>query len=172
MQKVAIIGCGGAGKSTLARQLGEILDIPVHHLDKMYWKPNWTPTLPEEWEAIQANLVQEATWIIDGNYSGTMHLRLHSADTVIFLDYSTLLCLYRIFKRRWMYQGKTRVDMAEGCVEKVDRQFINWVLTYRRTRRPKIIQKLDALKTAKTIHIFTTPAQANQFLHQLQKGKM
>lgn len=172
MQKIAIIGCGGAGKSTLARQLGKIWNLPVYHLDKTYWKPNWTPTLPEEWEAIQKNLVQEATWIIDSNYSGTMHLRLQRADTVIFLDYPTLLCLYRIFKRRWIYRGKTRLDMAEGCIEKVDWQFINWVLTYRRTRRPKIIQKLNALKTEKTIHIFTSPAQTNQFLNQLRKGKL
>lgn len=169
MQKIAIIGTGGAGKSTLARQLGEILSLPVYHLDALYWKPNWTPTPLEEWEAIQEKLVQEEAWILDGNYSNTLRIRIQAADTLIFLDYPTWLCLYRIFKRRWMYRGKTRIDMGEGCIEKIDWEFLGWVWNYRRTRRPRILQKLATYKTTKTVFISTSPSQTNQFLKQLKQ---
>jgi adenylate kinase family enzyme len=49
MQRVAIIGSRGAGKSTLARKLGGILGLPVIHLDKEYWQPGWTEPPKAEW---------------------------------------------------------------------------------------------------------------------------
>lgn len=170
MQKIAIIGSGGAGKSTLARQLGEILSLPVYHLDALYWKPNWTPTPLEEWEAMQTELLQRDAWIMDGNFGGTMRLRLQAADTIIFMDYPNWLCLWRVLKRRWKYQGRTRPDMGEGCPEKIDAEFLSWVWNYRRTRRPGIVQRLAAYKTSKTILIFTSPAQTNRFLQELTQS--
>ena len=48
MRRIAIIGAGGAGKSTLARQLGEVLGIEVIHLDALFWKPGWVDTPRDE----------------------------------------------------------------------------------------------------------------------------
>lgn len=168
MQKIAIIGAGGAGKSTLTRQLGEILSLPVYHLDALYWKPNWTPTPLEDWEAIQETLVQQDAWILDGNYSNTLRIRFQAADTIIFLDYPGWLCLWRVLQRRWKYLGKTRPDMGKGCPEKIDAEFLYWVWNYRRTRRPGILQRLAAYKTSKTVFIFTSPTQTKRFIKQLK----
>ncbi|WP_337019548.1 AAA family ATPase, partial [Oceanobacillus massiliensis] len=113
MKKIAIIGSGGSGKSTLARQLGARLHIPVHHLDALFWQPGWIPTEKEKFINEQQKIYQSDSWIIDGNYSSTMDHRLTQADTVIFLHYKTVRCLYGITKRRIQYRKSTRPDMGK-----------------------------------------------------------
>jgi len=44
MNKIAVIGSGGSGKSTFSRKLGNILNLPVYHLDTVYWNPGWIET--------------------------------------------------------------------------------------------------------------------------------
>src|SRR5690242_17455985 len=95
MKKIILIGSGGSGKSTLARQLGNKLNIKVHHLDALFWKPNWEGVPREEQIAVQNNLIKDEKWIIDGNYGGTMDIRLNAADTIIFLDIHRTICIYR-----------------------------------------------------------------------------
>ena len=72
MERIIIIGCGGAGKSTLARKLGEVLDLPVVHLDKLFWKPGWVETSREEFDALLAMELAKDKWIMDGNFNRTM----------------------------------------------------------------------------------------------------
>lgn len=99
----------------MAQELGEILNIEVIHLDAVFWKPGWEPTKREEFVKKLKILMEKDQWIMDGNFGSTLDLRLKRADTVIFLDYSRFLCVYRILKRRWMYHRKTRPDMGEGA---------------------------------------------------------
>ena len=93
MRKVLVIGSGGAGKSTLARHLGELLHIDVIHLDALSWHPGWTETPRAEWRKIIEGLLRRDAWIIDGNYSNTLDIRLEECDTVIFLDIARRICL-------------------------------------------------------------------------------
>lgn len=86
LRRVAIIGCGGAGKSALARALGDRLGLEVVHLDRLYWRPGWVPTPSAEWRAMVAAVARRERWIADGHYGGTLDLRLAAADTVLFLD--------------------------------------------------------------------------------------
>ncbi|HEY5588821.1 MAG TPA: AAA family ATPase, partial [Candidatus Paceibacterota bacterium] len=130
MNKIAVIGCGGAGKSTFSRKLQEILDISVYHLDKLNWKPGWVPTPKDEWDDLMKSLVAKQKWIIDGNYGRTLDIRLENADTIIFLNMPTYLCIYRVIKRRLMYHGKSRPDMNKGCLEQLNWEFIKWVWNY------------------------------------------
>ncbi|NLY66996.1 MAG: DNA topology modulation protein [Tissierellia bacterium] len=168
-RRIAIIGCGGAGKSTLARKLGEILKLPVYHLDSLFWKAGWVPMPVEEWKLIQEELTSKDEWIIDGNYRGTMDIRLSKADTIIFLDYPTYICLFRVIKRLIKYYGKTRPDMAEGCNETLDLEFIKWILNFRRNKRPDIINKINTYKDRKNIYIIKSPKELEVFIEQIQK---
>jgi adenylate kinase family enzyme len=135
MKKIMIIGSGGAGKSTLAKELGRKLGIPVHHLDTLFFGSRAVPTDREEFQQIQNSILAEDCWIIDGNFSGTMGDRLEKADTIIFLHYSTLRCLYGIIRRRIQYHGKSRPDNGEGCPERLEWAFVKWVAEFNRKKR-------------------------------------
>jgi adenylate kinase family enzyme len=137
MRRVAVIGCGGSGKSTLARRLGERTGLPVVHLDALFWRPGWQPTPPDEWRSIQAAVVARDRWIVDGNYGGTLDLRLAAADTVVFLDMPRRVTVPSIL-RRWLRHHGTPVQ-ASGCPERVSWEFLRWVWNYRRDSRPRAL---------------------------------
>jgi adenylate kinase family enzyme len=167
MKRVLIIGSGGAGKSTLACQLGELLNIDVIHLDSWYWQAGWVETPKPEWQHIVQDLIQRPAWIMDGNYSGTIDNRLSAADTVIFLDFPRMLCLWRVIKRRWQYAGTTRPDMAPNCPEQLNWEFLHWVWTYPIRRRPAMLEKLSELSPNQKVIILRSPASVAQFLQEI-----
>ena len=103
MDRIAIIGCGGSGKSHLARELGASLGITPVHLDTLYYDKDWNPLPKDEFTALQRDLVSAPRWVIDGNYASTLPIRLAAADTVIFLDLPARICLWGIAQRRLRY---------------------------------------------------------------------
>jgi len=168
MRRIAVIGSGGAGKSALARRLGEILGIEVYHLDAIHWKPGWTPTPEDEWREINEKLAACDEWIIDGNYGSTLDVRLAAADTVVFLDYPRSVCLWRAFKRRLQYHGKTRPDMGSGCREQIDWGFLKWIWRYPKDSRPSVIAKIEAFAQHATVIHLRSPREAEVFLGNSQ----
>lgn len=168
MRKIVLIGPGGAGKSTLARQLGEVLKIDIYHLDALFWKPNWVGVPKDDQKKIQNKLVEKEEWIIDGNYGGTMEIRLNAADTIIFLDIHRTICVYRVFKRILQYRNKTRHDMGEGCKERFDLDFLKWIWNYPKTKRPEILKKLNQMSKEQRVIILKSPKEVKQFLKKVE----
>ncbi len=166
MKRIIIIGSGGAGKSTLARQLGEILQIEVLHLDKLYWQPNWIEPPKDEWQKMVAEFLKKDSWVMDGNFGGTMEMRLEACDTAIFLDFPRTVCLYRILKRWAKYYNTNRPDMSEGCNEKVDLRFLGWIWNFKKTTTPKIEERLKKVENDKNIIRLKSPKEVQNFLTQ------
>jgi len=142
MERVLVIGSPGAGKSTLARVLARRTGLPLRHLDQLYWRAGWVETGKEEWAERVARLIAEPRWIIDGNYGGSLKLRLTRADTVIDLDLPAWLCVARIVKRLLGSWGKVRPDMAEGCPERPSWEFLAYTATFPWKVRPRTEDKL------------------------------
>lgn len=154
MNKVLILGCAGSGKSTFSKHLGEILKLPVIHLDSFYWKSGWVPSTEAEWDQIIQELMCKDQYIMDGNYSRTLRIRMKDADTIFFFDFSRYLCIYQAIKRRIIYHGKTRSDMAEGCKEKIDLEFIKWIWNFNKRSRDEILRELEKAKETQEVIIF------------------
>jgi adenylate kinase family enzyme len=152
MQRIVIIGSGGAGKSTLARQLGEKLRLPVVHLDQLFWKPGWVETTQEEFDEKLARELAKPAWIMDGNFNRTIPQRLERCDTVIYLDFHRVTCLLGVLKRILTSYGKTRPDMAEGCPERLDLDFLKWVWNFNRDgKRERYYRLLNEAEDVQTI---------------------
>lgn len=166
MNRIMVIGSAGSGKSTLAQKLGEMFNLPVIHLDKYFWRPNWVPTPNNDWDKIVEEITMEEQWIIDGNYSRTMDIRMKRADLIIYLDMPRRLCMYRIFKRRAMYHKRSRPDMNEDCPEKLDLDFIKWVWNYRKRSRIQTLERLAQVKNQKKIIIVQTRKEVDRLINR------
>ena len=112
-----MIGSGGSGKTTLAKRIAASLNLELIHLDSIYWKPGWVETPKAEWLKTVEEIVKREAWIMDGNYSGTLDLRILACDTVIFLDMPRIVCLWRVLKRLVLNWNRNRSDMADECRE-------------------------------------------------------
>ncbi len=140
MQRILVIGCCGAGKSTLSEELSVRLNLPLVHLDRLFWKPGWI----EQEELVFAELLQAELerdeWIIDGNYLRNLPLRLEYADTVILLNLNRWICTWRVLKR-WIFQEGYQ---AVGCPQQVDLTFLQYVFwDYPQRDRAKALELKD-----------------------------
>lgn len=166
--KVAILGYSGSGKSTLAKQLAEHYGIPALFLDTVQFLPGWAVRDREEGRSIVAGFMRDnASWVIDGNYGCFLQEeRLGGADRIILLLFPRRICFYRAWKRFFRYRGKTRESMADGCAEKMDGEFVRWILFGGRTKQRRgHYGRIAARYPDKTL-VFRNPGQVSAFLGQ------
>ena len=166
MERIVIIGCSGSGKSTLARALKEKLGLPLVHLDQLWWKAGWQNVTREEFDSRLAMALNMDQWIMDGNFNRTIPQRLEKCDTVIYLDFSRWACLWGVAQRILKNRGKVRPDMAEGCPERFDWEFIKWVWNFNENNRVRNYTYLAQAKHAKKI-VLKNRREVKNFLKQL-----
>ncbi len=159
--RIAVIGYSGAGKSTLARALGERYGIPVLHFDRVHWAPGWRERDRAEAHRLVHEFMEQTDWVIDGNYTNFEYgRRMAEADEIIFLNLPCCACFFRAWRRYIQNRGRTRMDMGEGCPEKMDLEFMQWLLWKgRRAQKKKwlaaglgdYMDKVTVLKSQKAI---------------------
>lgn len=161
MKKVLVIGCPGSGKSTFSRALHKATGLPLYHLDMLNWNADRT-TVPRQVFLERLNhVIQEDSWIIDGNYGSTMELRMDACDTVFFLDYPVEVCLDGVMCRK----GQPRSDMP-WIETGTDEDFLQFIRKYNSVSRPVVLELLQKY-AGKSIFVFSCRSEAEIYLTQL-----
>jgi adenylate kinase family enzyme len=161
MKKVLIIGCPGGGKSSFARKLQKCTSLPLYHLDMLFWNADKTTVSREILCERVSEVLKGDEWIIDGNYSATLPMRLEACDTVFFLDMSPELCLRGVEQRR----GQARPDMP-WIEEEEDPEFTDYIKHFNETARPRLLELLENHKD-KALTVFHSHAEIDAYLSRL-----
>jgi len=166
MNRIAIVGISGSGKSTFANKLGKNLNRPVIHLDKEYWTSNWGERYDskEEWRNFQRELVKNDQWIIDGNYQSSLDIRLDRADTIIFFDFPKWRCLWQALVR--VFNREQPFDKPEGAKEKISWALIKFILNYPTAKNRNII---DGYKNQCQIFVVRNNREVHELLLRVSK---
>jgi adenylate kinase family enzyme len=169
VQRVAVIGCGGAGKTTLANELGRRLHLPVLHVDGFYWQDRpgigRVESTPKQWRQIHDEMITGPRWVIDGMKLGVLEARLAAADTAVFLDLPAWACLLGVVRRRLRYRGQLRADI--GVYDRINVEFVRWILSFRRAARPRILELLRV--SSCQVVVLHSHAEARAFLESLPR---
>jgi adenylate kinase family enzyme len=164
MCRVLVVGCPGAGKTTFALRLGKKLALPVIHLDFHFWRPGWQVPDNETWRKQATVLAAQAAWVMDGNYSNTFDIRIPRADSLVWLDYPRATCMRRALVRIAKGYGRTRPDLAEGCPEKIDLEFLHYVWNFPRQQRSRIPSAIEQFGGHLRVTRLASDREAAQFL--------
>ena len=164
MLKVIIIGSPGAGKSTFARKLGEITNLPLYYLDMLWHKPDRTNISVEEFDLGLSEILKNDSWIIDGNYQRTLEIRLEECDTVFLLDYPLEVCLLGAKSRI----GKKREDLP-WIESEFDEEFRQWIMDFSKDQLPQIYELLEKYQKDKNVIIFKSRKEADDYLETVLK---
>ena len=160
--RISIVGGSGSGKSTLCNILSKELGLPAIHLDAINYEPNWVEIDKAERDNIILSKAQDDKWVIDGNYNKTLKERFDKADLIIWLDYSTLKQLHGILKRYFTTRNSERPEIPV-CKERLETEFVKYVLTYNKKKRPVILDYLKDVPKEKVL-IFKHQKDLNAWL--------
>jgi len=164
VKKIIVIGCPGSGKSTFAKELHKIYNIPLYHLDLIWNKPDKTTITREEFNKELSKIFSTDEWIIDGNYQRTIETRIKEANTIFLLDYHLEVCLNGANSR----VGVKRDDMP-WLEETLDKEFEQKIIDFSKEKLPTIYELLEKYKENKNVVIFKTREEATKHLKSISR---
>lgn len=167
-KKIAIIGCAGSGKTTLAFKMAEQLRLPLYHLDTYQWLPGWQKLEQDEFVKVHHALCDLPAWIIEGSAMKLLAHRIHQADVIIFLDVPRLTCIWRVIKRAILHWNLEIPGSPKGCTQRLLSfaflAFLKWIWHYNDTYRASILNLLEEVKDSKKVYVLHASQDINNLI--------
>lgn len=160
-RKIIVIGCSGGGKSTFSKQLADITGLPLYNLDNIYWLPDASHLERPAFIKKQKQIMKGKSWIIDGNYRGTMKYRIKKCELAYFFDMPAEVCIDGVLKR-----DINRDDIA--CELEPNEELINDIKTYSKVARPKVLSLFEKYSKVKVI-TFKNHNEVDKYLEELRR---
>ncbi|MGI8336122.1 topology modulation protein [Actinomadura scrupuli] len=170
LRRTVVVGCGGSGKTTFARRLGALLGSPVVHLDVVYRDSGRRPLPGDRFAALQRELVASPRWVIEGDHTSTLPIRLRRADTVVFLDLPPAVCLWGITRRLLggAVRGRAgRRAQRAGVDDRITWEFLRYVWSYRRRTAPRVRELIAEHAGDAQVHVVPSRRAADALLARL-----
>ena len=159
VNRIAILGISGSGKSVFSRELARRTGLPLYHMDSLYWDKNWTERPEAVWRAEEKDILEQERWIVEGYIDPSCPERVKAADIVVYLDLSGLACAKNGLKRWWTHRHEQRPELPVGCRDRLDLNFL-WVMLTRKESadienvihdtNPQNIRRLTSRKETET----------------------
>lgn len=166
-----VLGMGGAGKSVLARRLGAVWQLPVVHLDAVFWGPGWQPTPPEVWRGVVEGLVSGNRWVIEGGYPEVLDVLLDRAQLAVLLDLPRWRTLPRLVLRPVRPRDRDRGDLPRGMRHVADRENLAWAWRWPEWHRAATEDALQAFAAAGgDVAVLRSPAAVRRWLRSRRSG--
>ncbi len=168
-ERILVVGPSGSGKTQLALRLGELLGLPLVHLDAHRWRPGWVALSDRDWRPVVAELTRAPAWIMDGTYESTLDLRIPAADAVIVVEVRRLYCLLGLFRRRFLDGRRLRPDAPTG--QRIDRAFLRYLWRYPVATRPLLLAQLREHGDGKTVIVLHGRGQVRRLVQDVRRLK-
>ncbi len=163
-KKIAIVGISASGKSIFSRRVAQETGLPLFHMDNLFWKNNWEEIPEAEYLIEHELLIQKDEWIIEGYVDKKMANRLKEADVVLYLDYPSILCAWRILLRFFKHRKESRPELPPEALEKLKLRRIWVVLT--RGERHDIEDAIQA-GNPRLVKRFHSPKELEKFINNM-----
>jgi adenylate kinase family enzyme len=172
MDRIAVVGNSGTGKTFLARRVAQCLQVPYTELDSIFHQPGWTELDTAEFRRLIGILVAEPRWVIDGNYRQVRDLVWAHADTVVWLDLPRRVVMRRVTWRT-VSRAITRQVLWNGNRERLrnlwswqpERSMIRWSWTQHHKYRRRYAAAMQDPKYAHlTFQRLRKPSDVSSFL--------
>lgn len=164
MKKITVIGCAGSGKTTFSKMLAERLHLPLYTIDELYYGPNWTKISQEELKDKLVQIMHEPEWVIDGQYTKLIPLRLEYVDTVIFFDLPKRVVMWRVIKR-YIQQKREKEGVAGSNTPHFPWHQMKLILKY---PRKEICHMLSDIPKEIKVVILRNQKEVDTFFENLQ----